>query len=69
MSVKTIRFNDGEEKLLQKLMDHYGLDFSSCIKMLLREKLEDLVDAGWIKGFKEGKPDDYHSAEEIDKLF
>ena len=69
MSIKTIRFNAEEERMLQKLLTHYGEDFSSCVKALIREKLEDLVYLGWIKSFKERKTSDYLPAKDIDALF
>lgn len=69
MSIKTVRFNKEEELLLQKILDYYGTDFSSCVKALFREKFEDLIDLGWIKKFKEGRPADYLSASDIDALY
>ena len=69
MAVKTVRFNKDEEWMLKKVLSHYHKDFSSCIKELLVEKLEDLRDIGVIKNVKEGKRTDYLTASDIDKLY
>ena len=69
MAIKTVRFNKGEERLLRKVLAYYHKDFSSCVKELLAEKIEDLKDIGMIKNIKEGKQQDYLSASDIDKLF
>jgi hypothetical protein len=69
MTVKTVRFNDTEEAALKKILKHYGTDFSTCVKILLFEKLEDLQDIKAVMRIKEGRPEDYGSAAEIDALF
>ncbi len=69
MSIKTVRFNRQEEALLKKILAHYGKDFSSCIKALFREKMEDLKDQATIKGIKEGKQADYLTADKLESLF
>ena len=69
MSVKTVRFNKQEESMLKTLLSHYAEDFSTCIKELIAEKLEDLRDIGYIKHLKEGKTSDYLSADKITPLF
>ncbi len=69
MAVKTVRFNKNEERMLKKVLVYYHTDFSSCVKELLAEKLEDLRDIHVIRGIKEGKSDDYLSAKDIDKLY
>ena len=69
MAVKTVRFNKEEETKLKKVLAYYGTDFSNCVKELLAEKLEDLLDIGVIKGIKEGKSEDYFTAGNIRKLY
>lgn len=69
MAVKTVRFNKEEETKLKKVLAYYGTDFSNCVKELLAEKLEDLLDIGMIKGIREGKKEDYFSAGYINKLY
>ena len=69
MSVKTVRFNKEEEGMLKAMLDYYRTDFSSCIKELISEKLEDLRDIGSIKRLKEGSPSDYLGADQITSLF
>ncbi|MDE2223447.1 MAG: hypothetical protein KGK03_10315 [Candidatus Omnitrophica bacterium] len=69
MTVKTVRFNKSEEGMLKTILHHYHADFSSCIKELIMEKLEDLRDIGVIKRIKEGAPSDYLGADEITSLF
>ena len=69
MSIKTVRFNKREEAMLKKLLSHYGKDFSSCVKTLMEEKLEDLIDIGHIKKFRESSPESYLTSKEIDSLF
>ncbi len=69
MSVKTVRFNKEEEVMLKAMLDYYHTDFSSCIKELIVEKLEDLRDIGVIKRLKEGVPSDYLGADQITSLF
>ncbi len=69
MSIKTVRFNKHEEKIAKRVLAHYKMDFSGCIKELMEEKLQDLIDIGHIKKFKEGLSEDYLTAKEIDRLF
>ena len=69
MSVKTVRFNKEEENMLQKILHYYHTDFSSCIKELITEKLEDLRDIGTIKRLKESRPSEYLGANQITSLF
>ena len=69
MSVKTIRFNKKEENMLKKILSYYSVDFSTCVKELIVEKLEDLQDIGFIQRLKEGKSKDYFSASQIDALY
>jgi hypothetical protein len=69
MSVKTVRFNKEEEGMLKVMLDYYRTDFSSCIKELIVEKLEDLRDIGVIKRLKEGAASDYLGADQITSLF
>ncbi len=69
MAVKTIRFNDQEEKVLGQLLKHYHEDFSGFVKQLIQEKLEDLGDQRSIRRIKEGSPRDYVSAADIDRMF
>ena len=69
MSIKTVRFNKKEEALLKKVLTYYGTDFSSCIKELLMEKLEDLRDLKAIKGLSEGRKSDYVTAKELNRFF
>lgn len=66
MSIKTVRFNKEEDDQLKKVVKHYGVDFSACIKSLIAEKAEDLEDLKFIKSVKEDKPSAYVSAKEID---
>jgi hypothetical protein len=48
----------------------YGkIYFSSLVKRLISEKLEDLQDNRAINSIVEGSPEDYLSGEEIDQLF
>ncbi len=68
MAVRTVRFNKEEESKLKVLLAYYHTDFSSCVKELFVEKLEDLQDMGVIKKIKEGKKEDYLTAGEIDNL-
>jgi len=49
MAVRTVRFNKEEESKLKVLLAYYHSDFSSCVKELFVEKLEDLQDMGVIK--------------------
>jgi hypothetical protein len=65
MSVKTIRFNKTESKVLNKVLSYYGKDFSSCVKDLLTEKLEDLRDVEFVSKIREGTRKDYFSADQI----
>ena len=69
MSVKTVRFNRSEEGMLKTIIEHYHTDFSSCVKELIAEKLEDLRDIGVIKRLKECNPSDYLGADQITALF
>ena len=69
MSVKTVRFNKGEESKLKALLRFYKSDFSHCIKELIVEKLEDLQDIGFIARLREGKRAGYMTAHNIDALF
>ena len=69
MAVKTVRFNKQEEMMLRKVLTYYGTDFSHCVKELLAEKLEDLLDIGMLKDIKEAKKENYFSAADIDKLY
>ncbi len=69
MAIKTIRFNKAEEKILKKVLVYYHGDFSNCVKELLAEKIEDLMDLKVIKAIKEDKKENYVSASDIDKLF
>ena len=69
MTVKTVRFNRAEEGMLKTILQHYHADFSSCIKELITEKLEDLRDIGVVKRIKEGVPSDYLGADQITSLF
>jgi len=69
MSVRTIRFNNEEENVVEKVLSHYSLDFSSCVKDMFAEKLEDLKDIELINKIKEGKKKEYFSAEQIDSMF
>ncbi len=69
MSIKTVRFNKQEEKIAKKIITYYKKDFSACVKELMEEKLEDLIDIGHIKKFKEGRFEDYLTSREIDRLF
>ena len=69
MGVKTVRFNKEEESMLKQVLTYYHTDFSSCVKELFAEKLEDLMDMGAIKRIKEEKQENYFSSNEIDKLF
>ena len=69
MTVKTVRFNKAEESMLKTILAHYHADFSSCIKELIMEKLEDLRDIGVIRRLKEGNPSDYFRADQITSLY
>jgi hypothetical protein len=69
MTVKTIRLNNEENKLTQKLLSYYHQDFSSFVKGLIYEKLEDMQDFAEIKTIKETKPSGYKSASALDKLY
>ena len=69
MSVKTVRFNKGEESKLKALLRFYKADFSHCIKELIAEKLEDLQDVGFIARIKEGKRSDYLTGQEVSRMF
>lgn len=69
MAVKTIRFNKKEEMMLKKVLVYYGKDFSHCVKELLADKLEDLLDIGVIKNIKEENRENYFSAKDIDRLY
>lgn len=65
MSIKTVRFNKQEESLLKLVLGHYNKDFSSCVKELIAEKIEDLQDIRFIKKIRESKKSDYLTAEQI----
>lgn len=69
MSIKTVRFNKKEEMLLKKVLAYYGSDFSSCIKKMIYEKMEDLQDIKAVGRIREGKREDYLSADQMDRLF
>lgn len=69
MTVKTIRFNKDESKVLKKVLTHYGKDFSSCVKDLLTEKLEDLRDIEFVSKIREGTKRDYYSADQITSMY
>jgi predicted DNA-binding protein len=69
MSVKTIRFNREEENMLKTVLSHYATDFSTCVKELIAEKVEDLRDMNYIKRLREGKPSEYMNADQITHLF
>ena len=66
MAVRTIRFNKQEESVLGRVLKHYGDDFSTCVKTLLFDKIEDLRDIAAIKRIREGKKSEYVSAGDID---
>lgn len=68
MSVKTVRFNKKEEVMLKKILAFYGSDFSSCIKELMIEKLEDLQDIKVIQTIKEGKKSEYLKSDDLDQF-
>jgi len=55
--------------MLKKVLFYYGKDFSSCVKELIAEKLEDLVDIGSVRKIKEGAQEDYYTAREIEAAF
>ena len=65
MSVRTVRFNRREENMLKTVLSYYSVDFSTCVKELIIEKMEDLYDVGCIKRLKEEKRSDYLSAKDI----
>lgn len=70
MSIKTVRFNKEEARKLKRLLSYYRSDFSTCVKGLIEEKIEDLADLGVIKKMKEGRTrEDYYTSKEIDALF
>ena len=69
MRIRTVRFNKQEENMLKNILSYYSKDFSSCIKELITEKLEDLRDMRFITKIKEGKPSTYLSADQINSLF
>ncbi len=69
MAIKTVRFNKAEERILKKILLYYKTDFSGCIKELMAEKLEDLSDVAAIQTIREGKPADYLTRTDMDKLF
>jgi hypothetical protein len=69
MSVKTVRFNKREEILLKKVLLYYDKDFSSCVKDLFKEKIEDLRDIAYIDKLREGKITSYVKADDIDKIY
>ena len=70
MSIRTIRFNKQEETIVKKLLSFYEIDFSTCVKEMLWDKLEGLCDVGCIKRTKESRSkEEYYSAHEIDKLY
>lgn len=69
MAIKTVRFNKEEEGMVKVILAYYKTDFSGCVKELFAEKLEDLRDIAVIKNIKEGKKEDYLSADEIDQSF
>lgn len=69
MAVRTIRFNKEEESALSKLLEHYGSDFSTCVKTLLFDRLEDLKDIVAVSRIRKGKRTDYERADDIDALF
>ncbi len=69
MTAKTIRFNEKETKALREILNYYKMDFSSTIKRLVLEKIEDLRDIKEIKKISESKPDEYVTAKHIDSLF
>ncbi|PIW59788.1 MAG: hypothetical protein COW13_04275 [Candidatus Omnitrophica bacterium CG12_big_fil_rev_8_21_14_0_65_50_5] len=69
MTIKTIRLNKEEETLVDRILFYYKKDFSSCVKELISEKLEDLQDMRFIEKIKEGKSGkDYLSGDEISGL-
>ena len=68
MSIKTLRLNKDEEKELHALLVYTGQDFSHCIKELIRERLEDLVDLKFIDQVKESNPKSCVSAKDIDEV-
>ena len=65
MSVRTVRFNRREESMLKTVLSCYAVDFSTCVKGLIMEKMEDLYDIGCIKRLKEKMRSDYLSAKDI----
>ena len=69
MSIKTIRLNKREEIMMKKVLKYYRMDFSSCVKELLVEKIEDLQDIRAIKAIRETKSENYFTAKEIDSLY
>ena len=69
MSIKTIRFNKEEDLLLKKVLSYYQKDFSTCVKELLAEKLEDLKDIQSIQRIKEADRNGYYTAYEITSMF
>ena len=69
MSIRTIRFNKDEERMLKKILLHYKTDFSSCVKGMIEEKLETLADLNSIKGIRESQSGDYLTSKEIDSPY
>ena len=70
MSIKTVRFNKEETRKLKRLLSYYRSDFSTCVKGLIEEKIEDLSDLGVIQKLKEGRTrEDYYTVKEINALF
>ena len=56
--------------MLKKILKHYRTDFSTCVKELFLEKLEDLRGIGLIKRMiYETNPENYRSAKELDSLY
>ena len=68
MGVISVRLNEEEDKMLKRLMDHYGVDKSTVIKTSLYELYENIVDLDLIEEFekreKEGKTS-FVTAEDI----
>jgi len=70
MAVISVRFNEKESKILNRLSQELEMDKSALIKRSLMDTYEDLIDRGVIDGFEKSSkkhPPKFLSFEQITK--
>ncbi len=56
MAIVSVRFNDKETKILKILKKYYNCDYSSLLKLSLRDLYEEIKDKEIIEEFEDKSP-------------